>query len=194
MSGLLPPIGLSAVAIFLVILTYQNIRRGGARVYTLERETILRRATFALVGSTLLFLAAVGLLIFERQQLLSIDAAEAGEQVEGVVTATPTPELGVFPPTPSATPTVDSTLPTATATPLVCRAVVAETGGNGLTLRDSPGGDEVTILAESSLVQLVLEEEPQELNGFTWVKVRAVVGGVEGWVAESFLELGPGCQ
>jgi hypothetical protein len=72
--------------------------------------------------------------------------------------------------------------------------VVTETGGNGLTLRERPGGAEVDILAESSLVQLILEEGEQEANGLIWVKVRAVIGAQDGWVALDFLELGPGCE
>lgn len=194
MSDLLLPLGLAAVAIFLAISTHQSIRRGGVRVYTLEREAILRRATFTLLGSSLLFIAALGLLVLDRQEQNAVDAAAAGEEIDGVATLTPTPEVGIFPPTPSATPTIDVSLPTPTPTPLICRAVVTDTGGNGLTLRERPGGAEVDILAESSLVQLILEEGEQEANGLIWVKVRAVIGAQDGWVALDFLELGPGCE
>ncbi len=50
-----------------MIYTYSSIRRGGARVYSLEREIILRRATSALFISTLLFLGAVALLVVQGQ-------------------------------------------------------------------------------------------------------------------------------
>ena len=194
MTGLFIPLALAAAALIGAFATYRGIRRGGARFYTLEREAILRRASFTLAGSTLLFLAAVGLLVLQHQQMIEQEAAESGELVEGVETSTPTAEIGVFPPTPSATPTVDTSIPTATPTPILCRAVVSGTSGNGLTLRETPGGEEITILPEASLVNLITEEEPAEANGLVWRKVASIVTGDEGWVAEDFLELGPGCE
>ena len=44
MSALIIPIALSFAGFLLAIATYQGIRRGGARFYTLEREAVLRRA------------------------------------------------------------------------------------------------------------------------------------------------------
>ena len=44
MSGLFLPILLFVAALVATFLTYRNIRRGGARFYTLEREIILRWA------------------------------------------------------------------------------------------------------------------------------------------------------
>lgn len=45
MSGLVFPIFIALAAFFAVIYTYSTIKRGGSKVYTLERESILRRAT-----------------------------------------------------------------------------------------------------------------------------------------------------
>ena len=84
--------------------------------------------------------------------------------------------------------------PTATATAILCRAVVEGTSGNGLTLRDSPGGADLGILPEATFITLLQDEPPQEANGFTWRKVRNNLSGEEGWVAEDFLSLGPGCE
>lgn len=193
MSAILLPIILTFAGLLTAVATYQSIRRGGARFYTLEREAVLRRATLTLLGSTLLFIAAVAVL---AQQQLQIQIAEDGEEalVEGEVTVTPTPELGVFPPTSSPSATADVSIPTATPTPILCRAIVEGTSGNGLTLRDAPGGADIGILPEATFVTLIKEEPAQEANGLTWRKIRNNISGDEGWVANDFLSLGPGCE
>ena len=203
MTGLFIPIALALGGLFAAFATYRGIRRGGARFYTLEREQILRQATMTLALSTLLFLASIGFFIMQNREP-ALETPESGELVvEGEGTGTPAPpaantpdagEILQFPPTPSPTATIDTSFPTPTATAVLCRAAVDGTSGNGLTLRDSPGGGEVDILAEGSLVQLITEEEPQTVNELVWRKVRSVVTGNEGWVAEIFLALGPGCE
>jgi hypothetical protein len=193
MRAILLPIILTFAGLLTAVATYQGIRRGGARFYTLEREAVLRRATLTLLGSTLLFIAAVGVL---AQQQLQSQTSEGGEEalVEGEVTVTPTPELGVFPPTPSPSATSDVSIPTATPTAILCRAIVEGTSGNGLTLRDTPGGADIGILPEATFITLIKEEPAQEANGLTWRKVRDNISGDEGWVADDFLSLGPGCE
>ncbi len=192
MSAILLPIILTFAGLLTAVATYQSIRRGGARFYTLEREAVLRRATLTLLGSTLLFIAAVAVLA--QQQLQSQATGEDAALVEGEVTVTPTPELGVFPPSPSPSATADVSIPTATPTPILCRAIVEGTSGNGLTLRDTPGGADIGILPEATFVTLIKEEPPQEANGLTWRKIRNNISGDEGWVANDFLSLGPGCE
>ncbi len=188
------PIALTLVALFAAFATYRSIRRGGARFYTLEREAILRRASLTLAGSVLFFLAAIGFLWLQLQQSVAEEAAEAGEVVEGVETNTPVPEIEVVPPTLSPTPTEDTSLPTPTPTPIICRAVVQGTQGNGLLLRTAPGGEEITTLPESTLITLVTDEPLQEVNGLVWRKISSVVTGDEGWVAQDYLEIEPGCE
>jgi hypothetical protein len=190
MSAILLPIILTFAGLLTAVATYQGIRRGGARFYTLEREAVLRRATLTLLGSTLLFLVAV--VILARPQLQSEDAIDG--LVDGEITATPTPELGVFPPTPSPLPTLDTAIPTATATAILCRAIVEGTSGNGLTLRDAPGGEDIGLLPEATFVTLIKEEPAQEANLLTWRKIRDNISGEEGWVADEYLSLGPGCE
>lgn len=198
MTGLFVPILLAIVAVVLAGLSYRGIRRGGARYYTLEREAILRRASLTLFFSVLLFLGAIGLLAYQQQQLTAVDEPAVVEgEGDGGDTAVPdsaeptaTFEVEQFPPT--ETPTPVSNEPTATPTPLVCRAIVEGTSGNGLTLRTVPGGDEISVLPDGSVLT-VLNDAPQEANGFTWRKVR-VVGGDEGWVAEDFLTIRAPCS
>lgn len=192
MSGILIPVALALAGLVTALAAYRGIRRGGARFYTLEREAMLRRAGFSLLISVMLFLASLSLLILERQQNLATDAAEAGETVDGVVTSTPTQVIQVFPPTETPIPTPDLSLPTPTVTPVVCRASIENTGGSGLTLRDAPGGNEVRILPEGTIVTL-LDETATQTNNIAWRQVR-VLGGEEGWVAADFLVVGAPCE
>ncbi len=190
MSGLFIPLALAFGGLLAALMTYRGIRRGGARFYTLEREALLRRATFSLFVSVLLFGAAIGYLIYDRQQVVLETAVEPEEIIEGEATITPTISLEQFPPT--GTPTPDSPEPTVTPTPIICRGIVEGTSGNGLTLRNEPGGDELSVLPDGSVLT-VLDDEPIDLNGLIWRKVR-VVGGDEGWVAEQFLTLRAPCN
>lgn len=188
MSGITIPVILTVVAVIAALFAYQGIRRGGARFYTLERESMLRRASFTLIGSMLLFLAAIVLLIYNFQQVTADEVVEPAE--DNAVVATPTTDSVLIeqPPTPSPTATTDPNIPTPTATPVICRAVVDGTAGSGLTLRDAPGGAEIAVLPDGSILTL-LETEPTEANGFIWRNVRTVARE-EGWVVEDFLTIG----
>jgi hypothetical protein len=194
MTTVFLPILLFVAAVLATFFTYRNIRRGGARFYTLEREIVLRRALVTLFAAAALYTAALGLLYYQRQQL--IEAAQSPAEGEGTPeglsgpqVTTPTVLFEQFPPTAeptSATPAVEQT-----ATPSVCRAVVEGTSGNGLLLRDAPNGAELVVLAEGTLLT-VLEDAPVQEGDLVWRKVRAV-GGDEGWVAEDFLAIRAPC-
>lgn len=194
MTGIFLPILLLIGAVIATFFTYRNIRRGGARFYTLEREIVLRRALVMLVTAAVLYMAAFGLMYLQRQQLTKILSAPAQEEetvngTGGSVVTTPTPLLEVFPPSPE--PTSLTPEPTATATPTVCRAVVEGTGGNGLYMRAQPQGEEIVLLADGTLLT-VLDEATVEAGGILWRKVRAV-GGEEGWAADQFLTIRAPC-
>ncbi len=191
MNEILFPLVLAVAGLFAGFSAYRGIRRGGARFYTLEREAILRRASFSLAGAVLLFLASISLLVLDRQQRLADDAAASGEVIEGVVTATLPPFVEQFPPLPTNTATPDFSIPTPTATPIICRAVVESV--NGLRLRDSPGGQEIDILADGSILTLLPDEPATDANGVIWRKVRPVIGD-EGWVAEEFIIIAAACN
>lgn len=185
MDGLLLPILLTVLAFAAAVITYRDIRRGGARFYTLEREAILRRASFTLMAAVLLFLGTIFLLVTQYQQTSDELAVQEGEEIEGV--PTPTATLSVLPPTPTPTATIDPNLPTATATAVVCRAVVQGTGGSGLNLRAEPGGSELEVLQEQDIVNIVMDAEPVPAGGTTWVNVRTAITRTEGWVSIDFL-------
>ncbi|MEM7801344.1 MAG: SH3 domain-containing protein [Chloroflexota bacterium] len=207
------PISLTVIAFIAILVAYSGIRQGGARVYSLEREALLRRASAAMFIGAGLFLLAIALLIFQGQQVQAlIDdsgvedgnvAANDATQLDSLV-ATPAAEGvtvdnggngGVVPTnqipglsTVTLTPTLDPNLPTATPTPIIIRGFVTGTGGNGLYLRETPGGAEITILGEDEFVTVRYEEGVTEVGGIRWVKVRTFLGD-EGWVAEDFLEI-----
>ena len=185
MSGSFFPLILAVIALAAAASAYRDVRRGGARFYTLEREAILRRAGFTLMASALLFLGAVGLLLFERQQMTDQIAVLSGEEIEGV--PTPTATLSTLPPTPTPTATPDPDAPTETPPPLICRAEVRGTGGSGLNLRESPGGTDLQVLQEGEIVTLLDDEPPSPVGGVTWIKVRTTVTRTDGWVALDYL-------
>lgn len=200
MSAYFIPLGLAFVGLLLAFATYRNIRRGGARFYTLEREAMLRRAMLTLAGCVAFFLFAIGYLIYTGPPPVVEQPAEGevgeGEGAENQTPAALTPEsleLETFPPTPTITPTPDVNIPTATPTPIICRAVVEGTSGNGLTLRDTPGGAEIIVLPDGSILTLSQGEAAQESGGLVWRKVRSI-SGEEGWVAQDFIRIGAPCE
>jgi hypothetical protein len=71
-----------------------------------------------------------------------------------------------------------------TPTPDLPHAVVTNTQGIGLTVRDAPGGAEIAILPDGTILTL-LEEEPVHYNGYTWHQVRTP-DGQKGWAAEDY--------
>jgi hypothetical protein len=191
MSGLTIPIILTVAAIIVALSAYRGIRRGASRFYTLERESVLRRAGFTLIGSIVLFLAAIGLLGYGEWQEQKLTETPAGEMNFTEALEETEPVLQTQPPTQTPSPTIDPNLPTPTPTPAVCRAIIDGTAGSGLTLRDAPSGAEISILPDGSILTLE-EEEPVEANTFIWRKVRSPSQEV-GWVVEEFLKMGA-CQ
>ena len=202
-------IGLLGVALVIFLIAYNGIRQGGSRVYSLEREAVLRRASATMFVGAACMLAVIGWLYYDNPPpILLPDPGEAEttaqsaeaittDPVQGQAPAPATPdaqqgqtEFGQLPSiaTVTLTPTLDPNLPTATPTPRIIRAFVKETGGNGLTLREAPGGEEILILDENEFVTVLENEGTREQDGFTWVKVRTFLGD-EGWVAEFFLEI-----
>lgn len=100
-------------------------------------------------------------------------------------TLTPTP----VPPTltPTITPTITRT-PTKTSTPIPSPtplfALVSAGGGEGVLLRDKPGGAILGSLVNGSLV--AINGESQLVNGSTWVPV-ILPDGKAGWIKLSYL-------
>lgn len=203
--SLIIPISLTVIAFIATLIAYSGIRQGGARVYSLEREAILRRATAAMFIGAGLFLLTIALLLFQSQQTTVVDAEADTQTVDADVpnpretplapettvnletVAQPTNQIPGLS-TVTITPTPDPNIPTATPTAVLIRGFVTGTGGNGLYLRETPGGAEITILGEDEFVTVQYEDGVTELNGIRWVRVRTFLGD-EGYVAEDFLEI-----
>ncbi|MCA9981857.1 MAG: serine hydrolase, partial [Anaerolineales bacterium] len=72
-----------------------------------------------------------------------------------------------------------------TPTPDLPRAIVTGTQGIGLRLRQTPGGAEIAILPEGSVV-LLLDSAPRDVNGTPWREVQTGAGET-GWVGADYL-------
>ncbi|MCB0166123.1 MAG: DUF389 domain-containing protein [Anaerolineae bacterium] len=103
--------------------------------------------------------------------------ASATATPEATPTLTPTA-------TPSPTPTKTATA-TATATSTPAAAVIANTDGQGLRLRWTPGGPIAGALPEGTLVDMLPLHE-LDTDGVDWVKVD-VLDGRSGWVAAAYV-------
>ncbi|MCA9971005.1 MAG: serine hydrolase, partial [Anaerolineales bacterium] len=90
-----------------------------------------------------------------------------------------------YPPEVLAAPPALAASPTPPPTPDLPQAIVTGTAGVGLTLRDAPGGAELAILPEGTVVGL-LPDAPIDFNGLTWRKIRSPAGP-EGWVGAAYL-------
>lgn len=109
-----------------------------------------------------------------------------------------TPTATAPPPTPiaarQATPEVASsptptTVPLGELAPLGAKFAVANTGGDGVALRPSPGSDEAIRAWSDGTVMVIVGSDRQE-QGSTWRNVRDPEGNV-GWVAAAFLVPAP---
>ena len=74
-----------------------------------------------------------------------------------------------------------------TATPDLPHAIVTDTQGIGLTVRDKPGGEEVAIWPDGTVLTL-LESEPVDQNGYWWYQVRTP-DGKTGWAADAYFTI-----
>ncbi len=84
-----------------------------------------------------------------------------------------------------AVPPAISSTPTPVPTPAYPQAIVFGTRGIGLTLRDVPGGNELAILPEGTVISL-LDDAPTNFNQIDWRQVQTV-DGLSGWVGADFL-------
>jgi hypothetical protein len=103
------------------------------------------------------------------------------------VTLTPVPptETPTLTPTATETPVPTATI-TPTATPMYARVFAAS--GGGARLRSSPNGPAFTAMNNDTLV-LVLSDQFVVAGGMTWVNVRIMPDGPEGWVLQELLNM-----
>ena len=111
-------------------------------------------------------------------------------------TLTPSATYTVIPSlTPSLTPTATSTFtpsptltPTYTPTSTPVLAYIANTGGLGIYLRETPAGKAIYALPEGSAVEILYQRET--INNIEWVEIRDIFGR-EGWLPATFLVIKP---
>ena len=99
-----------------------------------------------------------------------------------VATAAPTTSPSATRPVPTAI--AQATPPTTAPAAQTQTVYVTNTGGQGLTLRRTPGGAPITGLPDGTALTLTAEEQP--VGDRLWRKVRDAQGR-EGWVATEFL-------
>jgi uncharacterized hydrophobic protein (TIGR00271 family) len=100
-------------------------------------------------------------------------------------THTPIPASAT--PTVSPTPT-DTATPTQTYTPTPVLAYIANTGGNGVYLRDVAAGSIIGSLPESAPVLILYHRETQDR--LEWIEIQDSLGRT-GWVLAQFLAIRP---
>jgi hypothetical protein len=87
--------------------------------------------------------------------------------------------------TPTKTPTFTAS-PTLTPTPVV--AYIANTGGLGVYLRETPEGKIIGSLPQDSEVEILYQRET--INRITWIEIRDLFNRV-GWIPINFLAIKP---
>lgn len=199
MNSPLLPLIIIGLGVIIALNAYRGIQKGGSRFYALEREAMLRRAGFTLLAAVFFFMAGIGLLIFQNRnlQLQLNPPEETAIAVTAVVTPAAPPggagpdQVESVPPTRTPLPTEDPNQPTPSPTPIIRRAIVTGTGSSGVYLRQRPGTDgEVIKIIDEGDVVTVLDDDPVDANGFSWLKVRDLSGD-EGWTVEPFLAIQP---
>ncbi len=125
---------------------------------------------------------------------ISIAAAVPTPTPTPTCTPTPTATATITPtatmtstPTATLTPTPTRTL-TPTATPTPPSGIIVRTGGMGVILRESPGGEPVGSLVEGARVAVL--GGPEEADGHFWWLVRTELGSgeeLEGWLLDDYV-------
>jgi uncharacterized hydrophobic protein (TIGR00271 family) len=115
-----------------------------------------------------------------------------GPSLTPTKTRTPTPSVTFTPsatntPTTTSTPTnTPTTTPTLTPTPVL--AYIANTGGLGIYMRQTPGGTIISALPEGTSVQILYNRV--SVNGLEWIEIRDLFGRI-GWVPINYLIIKP---
>ncbi|MDQ7029353.1 MAG: SH3 domain-containing protein [Ardenticatenia bacterium] len=137
-------------------------------------------------------LAALVILVTVRN--LGGEAPEVPPETPSLMEARFTPVIPTFTPGPTATPPEAFPVATATAPPArvpeaLAVGVMAEVsaGGTGLNLREGPGLTFQVVELLPDGTRLEVADGPEEVDGYTWWRVRRLDTGREGWVAGEFL-------
>lgn len=114
--------------------------------------------------------------------VVATDLPDATSLPSVMTPSTPTPIV-------SATPTMaePTNIPTETSTPEPVIYVVSTTAGDGINLRDEPGGTLLQVLPNGTEV-IILPDESIIKGGYTWVHIQVLSdNSISGWVADTLL-------
>lgn len=105
-------------------------------------------------------------------------------------TSTPIPATITITPQPTETPRPSATLVVIPTT--AYGRIQSRTGGDGATLRATPGGAAITTILNDYVVE-ILPDEPVTIDGNTWIRIRATTSSrvLEGWVLQTLIVTPP---
>jgi hypothetical protein len=100
--------------------------------------------------------------------------------------STSTPIPATITPQPTETPRPSATLVVIPTT--AYGRIQSRTGGDGATLRATPGGSAITTILNDYVVE-ILPDEPVTIDGNTWIRIKATTSSrvLEGWVLQTLL-------
>lgn len=125
-----------------------------------------------------------------NQIILAPSGSPTGSPIAGGAGRTPsTGATTASPAAGSTAPTAGGAKPTATASAGAKVFVVTGTGGEGLNMRDAPGGNVVTTLPDGTRLEQAGPDQ-KDASGATWHNVRTPDGTV-GWVSAQFTQEAP---
>lgn len=196
--GVLFPLALIIIvfAFYLLRRSRQMHREAEGAWYSFPEREIKTQALGVSLQAVVLFVLGGVILVWLLLTLLEMasEPTSPGSPVEPVSTLTSLPP----PVRSSATPT--DTLPLDISptlnlegqpelvpiptTPLTSQAIITNTNGNGLILRDAPFGNQIVILPEGSTI--FVRGGLTEVQGIMWQNV-VDLDGREGWVAADYL-------
>jgi hypothetical protein len=195
-------LGMVAYALFTLVRGWRVTRAARSAWYSIESLRMRNRGINWGMQAVVLFAVGAGLLIWIALSLQEPAPTELSPSP--TFTPWPTPGSAVTSPTTEISATTTLTVPATVQSPrtraddeaegqtlvpiptpaLGSQAVVTNTGGGGLWMRDAPYGNGLVLLAEGASVSVL--GGLVEVDGLLWQSV-ADVEGREGWVAADYL-------
>jgi hypothetical protein len=190
-------LGMAAYGLYTLIRAWRLHRSSGSAWYSIESRRMkstalsggLQGFVLIVVGASLLIWIGLTLQDSATAELtpsptvtltLPVPGATSGSQREAAPAVTATPSTGVEL---SPEPGLSTLIPIPTVD-LGIQAVVTNTGGGGLWLRDAPFGNGLVLLPEGAVISV--RGGLVEVEGLMWQSV-ADPDGREGWVAADYL-------
>lgn len=193
-------LGMVAYGIYVLARARQATRAADSAWYSHESQMMRRDAYSSALMAVVLLIAGCSFLIWVAVDLQrstradefsapavsetpEVPEASASRTVTPFTTLTVSATLNVLSRDPPESEVEGPTLVPIPAVDLTSQAVITNTGGGGLWLRDAPFGNGLVLLPEGAEVSVL--GGLAEVNGMMWQTVAA--DGREGWVAADYL-------